>query len=302
MGLFSKNKDKDKTKSNTPPDKSRNEGKKKNLSGRSICCDNLSFAAKEAYKRLRTNVVFSFPNESKCRIIGITSAQPSEGKTVSSVNLAFSLAEFGHRVLLIDGDMRRSSAHSKLGIALSPGLSNLLVEISDVKSVINEIKLKNNVTFDVITGGDPPPNPSELLGSERMKTLLTSLAGVYDFIIVDLPPVGAVIDAIAIAKSIDGMIIVIREQFTTRFEVADCVEQLQLAGIKIIGFLNNGSLEGSGKKYKYKKYGRRYGFGYGYGKGYGYGYGYGYGSYYGGYGSYGNYGNYGNYGKENNGK
>ncbi|MDO4983636.1 MAG: CpsD/CapB family tyrosine-protein kinase, partial [Eubacteriales bacterium] len=249
MGLLSK--------SNKKPQTGNKEHTRKSTD-RSICCDNMSFAAKEAYKRLRTNIVFSFSNENKCRIIGITSAQPSEGKTISSVNLAYSLAEFGQRVLLIDGDLRRSSVHVKLKVPQTPGLSNLLVETSDIKSVINICSYKNDVSFDVITGGKIPPNPSELLASNRMNKLLISLSSVYDYIIIDLPPVGAVIDPIAVSKFLDGMIIVIREDHTTRFELSDCIEQMKLADIKIIGFVNNGSLEGSSKKYKSKKYGHRY--------------------------------------------
>lgn len=276
MGLLSKTPETSKTE---------NIDVKKKSTGSSICGDNMSFAAKEAYKRLRTNIVFSFSNEDKGRIIGITSSQPSEGKSTSIINLAYSLAEFGQRVILMDGDLRRSSVHTKLKLQQTPGLSNLLVETSDIASVIKTVIFKNNVSFDVLTSGNIPPNPSELLGSDRMNKLLSSLSEVYDYVLIDLPPVGAVIDSIAVSKFIDGMIIVVREEHTKRLELADCVEQLMLANVRILGFVNNGSLEGSSKKYK--KYGGHYGYGSGYGR------------YYGSYGTYGNYGNYGNNGSNN---
>ena len=96
-------------------------------SRRENVCENLSFAAREAFKRLRTNLVMGFPeNDQKCRLIGVTSAQPGDGKSTIAVNLSYSMAELGKKTLLIDADMRRSSIHDKLGIDKEPGLSELL--------------------------------------------------------------------------------------------------------------------------------------------------------------------------------
>ena len=232
----------------------------------SVICDNMNFAAKESYKRLRTNIIFSFPNEGKCRVVGITSAQPGEGKTVTSINLSYSLAELGKKVLYIDADMRRSSVGRKLNIPSTPGLSNLMVDLVDLSSAIREYRTKSGIEFDIIAGGDVPPNPAELLSSDRMKSLFEALGKVYEYIIVDLPPVCAVVDALAVSANLDGMLVVLREQHTAKNSIAYCVEQLQFSGVKILGFVLNGSYEGMSKKYSYKKYGYRYSYGYGYRK------------------------------------
>ncbi|MBQ1772429.1 MAG: CpsD/CapB family tyrosine-protein kinase [Clostridia bacterium] len=230
-------------------------------------CEHLSFAAKEAFKRLRTNLVMSFPDEDTlCKIVGVTSAQPSDGKSTIALNLSYSLAELGKRVLLIDADMRRASIHAKIDIEKTPGLSNLLDNLNTIQVTMKEYTSSTGPTkFKVIPSGDVPDNPSELLSSRRMAALLSRLAESFDYIIVDLPPVGAVIDAVSMAKLVDGMIVVIRENSCPRSLLDECVGQLNYAGIKILGFVVNGALEGSSKKYQYKK-----GYGYGYG-GYYYG-------------------------------
>lgn len=218
-------------------------------------CENLTFAAKEAFKRLRTNIIMSFPQEKKCCTIGVTSAQPSEGKSTVSLNLAYSLAELGDKVLLIDADMRRSSIHKKLGIELTPGLSNLMEDTNSISTVVKKYQSSTDDTwFDIITGGSTPLNPSELLNSKRMEQLLKALKSVYDYIVIDLPPVGAVIDAVAVSKQTDGMLVVIRENNCPRRVLTDCVDQLKFANINILGFVMNGALEGAGKRYQYSSY------------------------------------------------
>lgn len=218
-------------------------------------CENLTFAAKEAFKRLRTNIIMSFPQGKKCCTIGVTSAQPSEGKSTVSLNLAYSLAELGDKVLLIDADMRRSSIHKKLGIELMPGLSNLMEDTNSISTVVKKYQSSTDDTwFDIITGGSTPLNPSELLNSKRMEQLLKALKSVYDYIVIDLPPVGAVIDAVAVSKQTDGMLVVIRENNCPRRVLTDCVDQLRFANINILGFVMNGALEGAGKRYQYSSY------------------------------------------------
>ncbi|MCD7845612.1 MAG: CpsD/CapB family tyrosine-protein kinase [Oscillospiraceae bacterium] len=152
----------------------------------------MNFAAAEAYKLLRTNLMFSFSGETEHRVVGLTSAFHGEGKSLTSINLAYTLAEAEKSVLLIDGDMRLSNVAKTLELSSKPGLSNLLVGLNSVNSAIQEcsIPLKDGdeLTFDVIVAGDVPPNPSELLGSNRMNILLDKLKERYDYIILDLPP------------------------------------------------------------------------------------------------------------------
>ncbi|MBQ7693315.1 MAG: CpsD/CapB family tyrosine-protein kinase [Oscillospiraceae bacterium] len=224
-------------------------------------CEHLSFAAKEAFKRLRTNLMLKVPESDRCHIVGVTSAQPSEGKSTIALNLSYSLAELGKKVLLLDADMRRPSIHLKARVERTPGLADLLGDSNSITACIRKYQSsKNETVFDILPGGNIPPNPSELLNSRRMATLLETLRSAYDFIIIDLPPVGAVIDAISVSKNTDGMIVVLRENHCPIGVFKDCVAQIQESNVPILGFVMNGALEGSGKKY---------GYGYGYGKGYG---------------------------------
>ena len=221
-------------------------------------CENLSFAAKEAFKRLRTNVNMSFSEkEDKCRMIGVTSAQPSDGKSTVSLNLAFSLAELDKRVLLLDADMRRASIHSKVGFERAPGLSGLLTDNGSISAAMREYKSSaDDTSFSIMPAGEVPRNPSELLNSHRMSALLDKLGGAFDYIIVDLPPIGAVVDAISVAKHLDGMLVVVRENNCPRGLLADCMQQLKYADVNVLGFVMNGAMEGSGKNYQYGKYGK----------------------------------------------
>lgn len=148
--------------------------------------DRLSFAASEAYKLLRTNLTFALPDEKKCRVVGVTSAMRGEGKSTTSINLAYTLAETGKKVLLIEADMRRPNLARRLAIDPAPGLSNLLAGLCQEQDVVQDVGLLDSLK--VITSGDIPPNPSELLGSERMNAVTANLVRSFDFVIFDLPP------------------------------------------------------------------------------------------------------------------
>lgn len=237
------------------------------------------FYSREAYNTLRTNITFSLADVEGSRVIMITSGMQSEGKSITAVNLALSLAEAGSRVILVDCDMRRPKIGRLLDLTAEAGLSNILV---------NTPLLRNNIVsfrgeIDVIVAGSIPPNPSELLSSDRMKSLLTALRKHYDYVILDTPPVNMVTDAVTLSPQADGVLFVVRTDSSERGSVIRGVEQLEYANAKLIGFaMTCVPLEqtsyGYGK-YRYKKYARygykKYGYGYGYG---GYGYGYGYGS------------------------
>ena len=216
--------------------------------------ENLSFAAKEAYKKLRVNTMIALSDEKKSHVIGITSAQPSEGKSTTSLNLAYSLAESGKKVILVDSDLRRPSLHVKMNLDQTPGLSDLLTVSNSVSSAMKSYSNSDgSVSFDVLTGGDVVDNASELLNSQRMLRLIDALKSAYDIVILDLPPVGAVIDAVSVARNIDGMIVVMREGNCPKSAFINCIDQLKYAKINILGFVVNGSTEGAGK-YGYSKY------------------------------------------------
>jgi len=214
----------------------------------------MSFAAVEAYKRLRTNILFSFAGESTCRIIGVTSSTRGEGKSTTSCNLAYSLAEAGKRTLLIDADLRLSNVHKLLDLNVSPGLSNLLVGINDGSNLIQMSGLHKNLM--VISAGDVPPNPSELLSSKRMQSTLHLLAEKFDYIIVDLPPVEAVVDALIVSKLVHGMVVVVRQSYADKHALDNTIRQLQFHEANILGLVVNCANIGH-KSYKnnyYKEY------------------------------------------------
>lgn len=212
---------------------------------------NLSFAATEAYKLLRTNIMFSFSDEEEGYVIGISSSIQSEGKSSTACNTAYALSETGCRVLLLECDLRKPTIGSKLGLARSPGLSNLLVTRSDYKEVLQKCPLCPGM--DVITSGDIPPNPSELLSSNRMARLMEQLKADYDYIIFDLPPVTAVSDALAASKFLDGMIMVVRGGVSDQKMLAESLRQLEMVDVRILGFVYRDV------NAHRKSYGRRYG-------------------------------------------
>lgn len=219
----------------------------------------MSFAVTEAYKLLRTNLMFSFADEGRGHVVGVTSAVQEEGKSSSACNIAYALAESGAKVLLLDGDLRRPTVASKLGIARTPGLTNLLVSRWDYREVVQHCEAAPKL--DIITSGDIPPNPSELLSSDRMVQVIDELTKVYDYIIVDLPPVTVVSDALAVSRVLDGMVMVVRSGISDRKMLAEAMRQLEMVSVRVLGFVfrdsaNNGGKYGGKyhKKYRYKYY------------------------------------------------
>ena len=212
----------------------------------------LSFEGAEAYKRLRTNLQFAVPDDGGCRIVGVTSTNRSEGKSTTAVNLAYTIALDGKRVLLIDGDLRLPSIAAKLNLAGAPGLSNLLSGMGATKDILQRSGIHENLY--VISGGDIPPNPSELLGTKQMKTILDTFAKQVDYIIIDLPPIGAVADALVISKFLHGILVVVRMGYASKGELGSVMRQLKHANAKVLGFIttHNKTSKGSyGKKNYY---------------------------------------------------
>lgn len=226
---------------------------------RNILSQNSSFYVRESYKSLRTNIRFFQAGEG-CRRFCITSSLAGEGKSITLLNLAITFAEAGQRVLLIDADLRRPSQARLLIERATPGLSNVLAGHCDENEAIRKSAYPN---LDVLFSGEIPPNPSELLGSPRMKQLIDRLSEQYDYILVDAPPVGVVTDACVVARALDGMLFLVRHNKTEKEVLARCVQQIKNAGVRLMGFVINGSEGESGSKYKYsyrKKYKYNYEF------------------------------------------
>lgn len=218
---------------------------------------NLAFTATEQYKLIRANLDFTLPDDEKCPVIGVTSSMRGEGKSITAVNLSYVFAEKGRKVLLIDGDLRIPSIARKLEIESSPGLADLLRSKGAQIPEFTALLRKN---WFVLPSGDIPPNPSELLGSSRMKNILDRLREIFDYIIIDLPPVNIVSDAVSISSLISGMIVVIREGYTEKKELERCFRQLKLSNVNVLGCVMNEAKSGNGSygKYKKKKYYKYY--------------------------------------------
>ena len=221
---------------------------------------NISFSVAEAYKLLRTKLLFSFTDEQDCRVIGTTSSRAGEGKSVTSINLAYSMAQLGKRVLLVDCDMRRPSVADKLPIKKTPGLSDYLSGQARAETLIQRCGIPEDANaFHVISSGRIPPNPMELLSSKKMEKTLEQLRGNYDYIIMDLPPICEVGDALAVSGLTDGMLLVVRQHHCDRVSLTNTVRQLNFANCKVLGVVLNGSGERvKGRYYKYAK--RGYGY------------------------------------------
>ena len=242
----------------------------------------LSFAAGESYKLLRTNLGFCLPdNGKKCHVIGITSATQGEGKSTTSVNLGYSLAEAGYHTLLMDCDMRLPTISARLSLNAAPGLSNLIAGNSN-GSTVQQSGIQNNLY--VVASGDIPPNPSELLTSDRMGVILDEFSKYYDYIVLDLPPVNIVSDALAVSRLTDGIVLVVRENYSDKRSIRDAVAKFRFSNANILGFVltcagidTKSGYKKTGTNYgkyryglsyaRYRKSARRHGYG-----GYGYGY------------------------------
>ncbi len=212
--------------------------------------EELDFSVKEAFNTARTNITFVLPDKTSGKIIGVTSACPHDGKSSVSINLSYTLAKSGSSVLLIDADMRCPAISKYLKLRSTKGLSDILA--TDMEPVYHENVLVDGM--DVLGSGWIPPNPSELLTSNAMGEFLSQMEEKYDYIILDLPPVLAVTDAVAVSKYLDGAIMVVRHALTRKRDFVKAIRDLEISEIKILGFVYNAykSGWGSNKEYRYR--------------------------------------------------
>ena len=227
----------------------------------SLIGSNTSFVATEAYKRLRTKLQFSFTDDGTSRVIGLSSALSGEGKSLTAVNLAYTLAQLNKRVIILDCDMRRPTLADKMSLNKKPGLSEYLTGQHEFKDVVQRYGgEEEEIAFHVISAGENPPNPVEMLSSLRMERLLDNLREAYDYILLDLPPVSEVTDAMAIAPKADGMLLVVRQDYCDRIVLNETVQQFAFINAKVLGVVFNCTSENRGKYYGksyYKRYYRR---------------------------------------------
>ncbi|MGC7870002.1 CpsD/CapB family tyrosine-protein kinase [Desulfosporosinus sp. SYSU MS00001] len=206
----------------------------------------------EAFRTLRTNVQFTSV-DSQTKKIMVTSAGPREGKSSTVANLAVSIAQTGKTVLVMDADLRNPTQHKLFRLPNFEGLSVALVQDQDYWSYIRETSVSGLM---VMTGGPIPPNPAELVGSNRMKRLIEELSEHFDILLIDTPPVVAVTDACILAQEVDGAILVVASGEVNKDYAQRAKEQLDKVGAKILGVvLNKADLKTSEYYYYYYYHG-----------------------------------------------
>lgn len=247
----------------------------------------MPFGFVEAYKLLRTNLKFVISDENedeaekgnvirmrrngKCFVI--TSAVPKEGKSTVSINLAATLAADNRRVILVEGDMRRPALAQMLGIGrngnkkerngkeetpeVEEGLSSLLSGSGSSADVIRHV---DDLSIDVLPCGIIPPNPSELLGKDKMKQVIEALRNSYDYVIIDAPPSSMLTDAAVIGEHSDGAIMVIRSNYASAESVLSAQKNLEKAHVKVLGAIVTCHKDRKVGKHSYYYYYKRHGY------------------------------------------
>jgi capsular exopolysaccharide synthesis family protein len=189
----------------------------------------------EAYRVVRTNLLFSSVAEGGRALI-VTSSNPGEGKTTTTANLAISLAANGAKVLVVDADLRRPTLHQHFTIAKTPGLSDVIVGKRKFSEAIQSVRGKS---FHVLPCGYIPPNPAELLGSNVMRDIVRALKTRYDWVLIDTPPVLAMADTPVLCPFVDGIILVVASEASTRPAIQRAIDQLSGVGGTITGAVLN---------------------------------------------------------------
>lgn len=216
-----------------------------------ILSDKSPWPIQEAYKALRTNIIFSLPGNG-CKVIAVSSAQQHDGKSTICINTAIAFSQINKKVLLIESDLRLPTVGTKLGIRSVPGLSDTLIGACQVAEALRR-NVRNGL--DILPAGNIPPDPTWLLQSNQMNVLIQQFRKLYDYILIDLPPVTTVADASIMSRHTDGFLLAVRHQTTEMPALEDTLAQLQLADAKILGFVyNDVTSEGGHYRSYYKGY------------------------------------------------
>lgn len=225
--------------------------KKKNMNiNPLITHNNPKSVISEKFRGIRTNIMFSTANDDVKTLV-VTSEQPTVGKSLVSANIAIAYAQSGYKTLLIDGDMRKPTQHYFFDVLNVDGLSNLIINKSHIKKAIHETEVPN---LNMISSGPIPPNPSELIGSTQFQMLLEDLNEVYDFIVIDTPPVNTVTDAQLFSEIAGYSVLVINVEKNDRNNVLKSKELIEKTGAKVLGVILNRTEQDNNSSY-YSYYG-----------------------------------------------
>ena len=189
----------------------------------------------EQYRAIRTNIEYSNVDQNTKTIL-VTSSDKNEGKTTTVSNLAVSFANLNKKVLLIDCDLRNASIHKMFRLNNIYGLTDILAKDRAVDKCIQETELEN---LYVLTAGAIPPNPAEILSSEKMKNLIEDLKNIYDYIFIDTPPIGLVTDAGALSSFIDGVVLVVKSESVEKKYLEETKKKLDAVEARILGAILN---------------------------------------------------------------
>lgn len=202
----------------------------------------------EQYRTIRTNIQFASSADQRVKTLVVTSSSPSEGKSTTSANLAVVFAKARQKVLLVDADMRKPSIHKTFQLSNQSGLSTVLSTGSKIEDSIQETTVEN---LEILTSGPKAPNPSELLGSEKMNQIMQEVRDLYDIVIFDMPPVVTVTDAQLMASKADGTLLVARESWTRKDALNQAKELLTMVQARVLGVVYNGAEQSRDKSYYY---------------------------------------------------
>jgi capsular exopolysaccharide synthesis family protein len=238
------------TQNNNTPYKNTLNNNTQNKNNRASINEDTKFVIKEAYNSLRANLRFALRKEG-CKKIIISSPIPEDGKSTTSTNLAITIAQTGAKVLLMDCDLRKGRLHSFFNIKSTPGISDIISGMYSEKDVLQNTSHEN---LQIITMGAIPPNPTEILASVQMEELMKRLEKIFDYIIIDSPPVNVVSDALSLVKLVDGVVIVVREGATTHPHIVSALNKYKLAEANLLGFVLNGVSINQGSKSKSRYY------------------------------------------------
>jgi capsular exopolysaccharide synthesis family protein len=196
----------------------------------------------ESYRSLRTNLAFTRAR-TELRTLMLTSPGPADGKSTTVANLAITFAQQGQRTLLVDGDLRRAVIDKTFATPRSPGLTDVLVSNVPLSTAVVATEVPN---LFVLPSGQLPPNPSELLGSPRMREVIADARSEFDMVLFDSPPLLAVTDAAVLSSMIDGVVLIIRNQKTARAGAARALAQLRAVRAPVLGAVLNDVRAGGG--------------------------------------------------------